>query len=291
MPTVQQRQAGRLGNEGMVRTQERELRRFRSFYLAYPQIRETLSPESLPALALPIRETVSPELGASGAPAPFPALLPQQGVQTSMPGQKLLECLSFSHFAELLNIGDPLQRAFYELECLRGNWSVRALQRQIGSLYFERSGLSLDKDKLSVMAHTAAELAQPRLAIRDPYVFEFLGLKPSETVAESDLEQAMLANLQEFLLELGHGFCLEARQKSILIGQTRGFVDQPAGRPAAVHWQRPRPCGICAVWHEQPAVCVQIPARTAQQRVAPTVFGQQAERSQRRNLTTSFSAT
>lgn len=195
--------AERLGNKGMVRTQERELRRFRSFYLAYPQIRETLSPESLPALALPIRETVSPEL----------------------PGQKLLECLSFSHFAELLNIGDPLQRAFYELECLRGNWSVRALQRQISSLYFERSGLSLDKDKLSAMAHTAAEQAQPRLAIRDPYVFEFLGLKPSETVAESDLEQAMLANLQEFLLELGHGFCLEARQKSILIGQTRGFVD------------------------------------------------------------------
>lgn len=125
MRTVPQRQAERLGNEGMVRTQERELRRFRSFYLAYPQIRETLSPESLSALALPIRETVSPEL----------------------PGQKLLECLSFSHFAELLNIGDPLQRAFYELECLRGNWSVRALQRQISSLYFERSGLTQQAER------------------------------------------------------------------------------------------------------------------------------------------------
>jgi predicted nuclease of restriction endonuclease-like (RecB) superfamily len=157
----------------------------------------------LPALASPIRETTSPEL----------------------PGQKLLECLSFSHFAELLNIDDPLQRAFYELECLRGNWSVRALQRQISSLYFERSGLSTDKNRLSAMAHTAAERAQPQLVIRDPYVFEFLGLTPSEAMIETDLEQAMLANLQEFLLELGHGFCLEARQKSILIGQTRGFVD------------------------------------------------------------------
>jgi predicted nuclease of restriction endonuclease-like (RecB) superfamily len=166
--------AERLGNEKMTRTQERELRRYRSFYLA---------------------------------------------------AHKLLERLSFSHFAELLAIDDPLQRAFYELECIRGNWSVRALKRQISSLYFERSGLSLDQDKLSTLAHAAAEKAEPRLAIRDPYIFEFLGLKPSEVVLESDLESAMLANLQEFLLELGHGFCLEARQKSILIGQTRGFVD------------------------------------------------------------------
>lgn len=215
------RLAERLGNEKMARTQERELRRYRAFYLAYPQIRESVSPESGPALALVIRESASPEFSASAAGATLPSLLPHSGV----PGQKLLERLSFSHFAELLTIEDPLKRVFYEIECIRGNWSVRALKRQISSLYFERSGLSLDKDKLSAMAHAAAEQAEPRLAIRDPYIFEFLGLKSSEAVAESDLEQAMLANLQEFLLELGHGFCLEARQKSILIGQTRGFVD------------------------------------------------------------------
>ncbi|CAN5190487.1 PDDEXK nuclease domain-containing protein [soil metagenome] len=213
--------AERLGNEKMTRTQERELRRYRAFYLAYPQIRESLSPESAPALALVIRESTSPESGARMAGAALPSALPQSGVAA----QKLLERLSFSHFAELLAIDDPLQRAFYELECIRGNWSVRALKRQISSLYFERSGLSLDKNKLSTMAHAAAEKAEPRLAIRDPYIFEFLGLKSSEVVLESDLESAMLANLQEFLLELGHGFCLEARQKSILIGQTRGFVD------------------------------------------------------------------
>ena len=213
--------AERLGNEKMVRTQERELRRYRAFYVAYPQIRESVSPESGAASAWAIRESASPEFGALLAGATLPSLLPRSGV----PGQTLLERLSFSHFAELLAIEDPLQRAFYELECIRGNWSVRALKRQISSLYFERSGLSLDKDKRSVMAHAAAEQIEPRLAIRDPYIFEFLGLKPSEAVAESDLEQAMLANLQEFLLELGHGFCLEARQKSMLIGQTRGFVD------------------------------------------------------------------
>jgi predicted nuclease of restriction endonuclease-like (RecB) superfamily len=133
--------------------------------------------------------------------------------------------LSFTHLAEIIALPDEFQRRFYEIECIRGNWSVRALKRQISSLYFERSGLSLDKDKLSTMAHAAADKAEPRLAIRDPYIFDFLGLKSSEVVLEADLESAMLANLQEFLLELGHGFCLEARQKSILIGQTRGFVD------------------------------------------------------------------
>ena len=219
------RLAVQLQSQHMVRTQERELRRYRAFYVAYPQIRESLSPESLPTLApvlaLNIREPASPVSGTPLAATGLPVLQPAPGVAA----HKLLAHFSFSHFAELLAIDDPLQRAFYEVECLRGNWSVRALKRQISSLYFERSGLSLDKNKLSAMAHAAAEQTEPRLAIRDPYVFEFLGLKSSEAVAESDLEQAMLANLQEFLLELGHGFCLEARQKSIVIGQTRGFVD------------------------------------------------------------------
>jgi predicted nuclease of restriction endonuclease-like (RecB) superfamily len=92
----------------------------------------------------------------------------RETVSPALTGQKLLECLSFSHFAELLNIENPTQRAFYELECVRGNWSVRALQRQINSLYFERSGLSTDKNKLSAMAHTAAEQAQPQLASSIP---------------------------------------------------------------------------------------------------------------------------
>ena len=75
------------------------------------------------------------------------------------------------------------------------------------------------------MVKAGAESAEPKLAIRDPYVFEFLGLKAQEAVEESDLEAALVARLREFLLELGHGFCLEAQQKSIVIGKTRGFVD------------------------------------------------------------------
>lgn len=152
-----------------------------------------------------IRESLSPELGA-----PLPVLISR---------------LSFSHIAELITIEDPLKRAFYEIECIRGNWSVRALRRQMATLYFERSGLSKDKEKLAAMVKKGVETAEPKLAIRDPYIFEFLGLRAKDAVAESDLEAALVENLREFLLELGHGFCLEAQQKSIVIGKTRGFVD------------------------------------------------------------------
>ena len=137
----------------------------------------------------------------------------------------LVERLSFTHLEQLITIEDPLKRAFYEIECIRGNWSVRALRRQMATLYFERSGLSKDKEKLAAMVQKGVETAEPKLAIRDPYIFEFLGLRAKDAVAESDLEAALVENLREFLLELGHGFCLEAQQKSIVIGKTRGFVD------------------------------------------------------------------
>lgn len=137
----------------------------------------------------------------------------------------LVERLSFTHLVELVAIDDPLKRAFYEIECMRGNWSVRELRRQIVTLYFERSGLSRDKKKLAAMVKAGAETPELKLAIRDPYIFEFLGLKAKDAVEESDLEAALVANLRDFLLELGHGFCLEAQQKTILIGNTRGFVD------------------------------------------------------------------
>ncbi len=140
-------------------------------------------------------------------------------------GSLLIERLSFTHLEQLIPIEDPLKRAFYEIECIRGNWSVRDLKRQIATLYFERSGLSKDKEKLAAMVQAGVETAEPRLAIRDPYIFEFLGLRAKDAVAETDLEAALVEHLREFLLELGHGFCLEAQQKSIVIGKTRGFVD------------------------------------------------------------------
>lgn len=195
-----------LQQKNMPRSDERELRRFRQLYLVYPQIRDSVSPELTGPLCLPEkRDSVSPESGLAAS--------------------LLLNHLSFTHFRLLLEIDDPLKRAFYEVECIRGNWSVRELKRQIASLYFERSGLSRDKVKLAELAHSAAEHTEPKLAIRDPYVFEFLGLRPQEVLPESDLEAALLAKLEAFLLELGHGFCFEARQKRLPIGGATFFVD------------------------------------------------------------------
>jgi predicted nuclease of restriction endonuclease-like (RecB) superfamily len=101
----------------------------------------------------------------------------------------------------------------------------RELKRQIASLYFERSGLSKNKKKLAELVQSGAEAAEPKLAIRDPYIFEFLGLKPQEVMSESALEDSLLDKLQSFLLEMGHGFCFESRQKRILIGNDYFFID------------------------------------------------------------------
>jgi predicted nuclease of restriction endonuclease-like (RecB) superfamily len=208
--TLIERLSERLMVAGVSRAEARELRRYRQFYLSYPQIRETLTPELGVAL-LPQtnfgnnRESPTPGFGVAAG--------------------DVLSRLSFSHIVELLQCDDTTKRAFYELECIRGNWSVRELKRQIASLYYERSGLSTDKAKLAALAQEDAERAEPTLAIRDPYVFEFLGLKPQEVMSESHLEDQLLNKLHDFLLELGHGFCFEARQKRILIGDSHNFVD------------------------------------------------------------------
>ncbi len=209
--------AERLAAAGLKRVETRELRRFRLFYTVYPRIRETVTPELL---------------SRSGASALQPLLnfAPLEKRETLSPesplGQSdLFQRLSFSHLAELFELPDETQRRFYEIECIRGNWSVRELRRQIASLYFERSGLSKDKAKLSRLAHAAAETMLPAQIIRDPYIFDFLGIRSQDTMGESDLEDALLDRLQEFLLEMGHGFCFEARQKRILIGNEHFFVD------------------------------------------------------------------
>lgn len=203
------RLAESLKEKGISRCDRRELYRYRQFYLVYPQIVEALPPQWKDRLALPGQATT----GESLPP------------QLRADGQTLITRLSFTHLAELIAIGDDTQRAFYESECLRGNWSVRELKRQIASLYYERSGLSHDKAALSELAQQRVEQTEAKLAIRDPYIFEFLGLKSAEVMSESHLEDQLLDKLQNFLLELGHGFCFEARQKRILIGDSHGFVD------------------------------------------------------------------
>lgn len=188
----------------------RQLYRYLRFYRLYPQIVGTLSPQFAALQPPPIGQ--EQKVGTPSPPSGSDAL-------------QLLTRLSYSHIEELVDMDNPLQRAFYETESLRGNWSVRELKRQIASQYYQRSHLSTDKAALAQLAQAKAETAASRQIIRDPYVFEFLGLKPREVMSESHLEDALLDKLQDFLLELGYGFCFEARQKRLLIGGEHFFVD------------------------------------------------------------------
>ena len=210
----------RLAAHGLPQVTPRELRRYRQLYQVYPRIWQSVTAKSLEA---------------SGFTAMLPlAHLPLSSIRESLTAEsqngetvspELIHRLSFTHLTELIQLPDDTQRRFYELECIRGNWSVRELRRQIDSLYYQRSGLSKNKAKLSAKAHAKAETLQPAQIIRDPYVFEFLGLRAQDAMGESDLEDALLDRLQEFLLEMGHGFCFEARQKRLLIGDEHFFVD------------------------------------------------------------------
>jgi predicted nuclease of restriction endonuclease-like (RecB) superfamily len=200
----------------------------RLHYLAYPQICQTASDNfSWVSILGELHPQIPQSLPAeSSEPIPLTLSVESARPDFALPAATLLQKLSFSHFVELLRIADPLQRAFYEIECVKGGWSVRELKRQVGSLLFERLGLSTDQDKLLRLTH-ASDAPAPTAAdvIKDPYVFEFLGLQPKEVLREHDLETALLDHLQEFLLELGLGFCFEDRQKKIRIGQRDYFID------------------------------------------------------------------
>jgi predicted nuclease of restriction endonuclease-like (RecB) superfamily len=196
------------------------LERMRLLYLHYPQLRAHISatmtrklpsssglPQSLPISATPSRK--------SGATDPAP-----------ISGERLLQ-FSWSHLVELVRLDEPWKRAFYENECLTGNWSVRQLQRQIGSMLYERTGLSTEKQAVIEAARAQSTEAPVTIAdlIRDPYVLEFTGLAERPQYRESELESALLDHLQSFLLELGAGFCFEARQKRITVGNEHDYID------------------------------------------------------------------
>ena len=132
---------------------------------------------------------------------------------------KLFNRLNFSSLLYLTSIEDPLKRAFYEQEAIRGCWTVKELDRQVSSLYFERMGLS--KDKLAMQKLTMKDSRQlsPRDILHNPVTLEFLGLQSQDVFTETKLETAILNHIQQFLLEMGRGFCFEARQKRILVDQ------------------------------------------------------------------------
>ena len=185
------------------------LEAFRQFYLLYPQlISETVSRQSKGAV---ISETLSRK-SILQAPAAW------------QPGE-LHPSLSWSHYRALLRVGRQQARDFYEIETAKNAWSVRELSRQATSLLFDRLAKSRDKAGLLALATRGQELSQPIDVLRDPVVMEFLGLPESHRLVESQLEQALIGNLQHFLLELGKGFAFVARQERITVDGDHFYID------------------------------------------------------------------
>jgi len=142
--------------------------------------------------------------------------------------QTLSGKLSWSHYCELLSISDEKKRSFYEKETVSANWSVRELKRQIKTSLFERLLLSSgdeNKEKVLDLALKGNEIATPSDVIKDPYVFEFLGLPEEKPIMESDLEKALITHIEKFLLELGKGFMYVGSQQRVTLGNTHYYVD------------------------------------------------------------------
>ena len=186
------------------------LEAFRQFYIDYPQL---------------ISETVSRKLGHAG-PVDGNSDTPSRNSADPdwVPGV-LHAGLSWSHYRALLRIGRSEARAFYEIEAIRNAWSVRELSRQTASLLYDRLAKSKDKKGLMRLATQGHEVLQPVDALKDPVVMEFLGLPASSKLVESRLEQALVSNLQTFLLELGRGFAFVSRQERITVDGDHFYID------------------------------------------------------------------
>ena len=207
----------------------------RNFYGLYPQMGGLFVPNE-------IYSTLSNKLGTDNsfiselADSKTNAICATASHKLQTSPEMIVSRLSFSHIREIMSVDDPLARYFYEQECIKCTWSVRELRRQISTNLYFRAGISANPEKMlllpSVQGHDSAALQ-----IRQPFTFEFLGLKAQETVDEHNLEDALISHLQEFILELGKGFCFEARQKRIII-------DDEYYYPDLVFYNRILHCGV-----------------------------------------------
>ena len=174
----------------------------RQFYLKYPQIGSTVS-NQFNLIDYKKSSTLSHKFETDS--------------------ELLLNRLSFSHIREIMPIEDSLERYFYETECIRNTWSVRELRHQIVTNLYIRAGISKKPEKL--LDQYKDNKSSLPLTIKDPFVFDFLGLDTKDIVTESNLEEALINHLQDFLIELGKGFCFEARQKRIIIDDRYYYAD------------------------------------------------------------------
>lgn len=203
---------------------ERRFREFRRLYIVYPQLGSEVA-KYLVSLPIGFRNLLNnsvKEIRQTSAKSQIPAIRRTSAELVvaedwMLPAEMLFNRISYSNLSLISQIDDPVKRSFYEIENINGCWSNRELDRQISSSYFERSGLSKNKAALSAMVKQEALKLTPVDILHEPVTLEFLGFKSKETWTESDLEEAIINHMQEFLLEMGNGFCFEARQKRILI--------------------------------------------------------------------------
>lgn len=195
----------------------------RNFYNLYPQLGGLFVPNEIYSTLSNKSESRIPLMDKS-TDAQTNTICATVSHKFQTPPEMIVSRLSFSHIREIMSVDDPLARYFYEQECIKCTWSVRELRRQISTNLYFRAGISGNPEKMlsqsSVQGHDSAALQ-----IRQPFTFEFLGLKAQEIVDEHDLEDALISHLQEFILELGKGFCFEARQKRIIIDDEYYYPD------------------------------------------------------------------
>ena len=199
------------------------LKNARNFYLLYPQMVDNFVFLNVPLSnceGIPKSPTVSDFLSTKLEKEKSSTVLDQ--LKTS--GKLIIAKLSFSHIVEIMAVDDSLARYFYEQECIKCTWSVRELRRQISTNLYVRAGISTNPEKMMSLP-TMKGHDSNALQIREPFTFEFLGLKAQEVVTEHDIEEALISHLQEFLLELGKGFCFESRQKRIVIDDEYYYPD------------------------------------------------------------------
>ena len=205
---------------------------FRRLYQGYPEL---LARQKIDAVRQ-ISDTVPRKPTDTGADADI-ALTAHSGHGISVaeigyavrsqfwkPGQ-LHPNLSWTHYRTLLRVDTPEVRSFYEIEAIKNNWSARELERQICSLLYERLALSRDKKGLMRLATKGHEVQKPTDIFKDPVVMEFLGLPESSKLVETDLETALINNLQSFLLELGKGFAFVVRQERLTLDGDHFYID------------------------------------------------------------------
>ena len=224
---------------------ELTLKLCRQFYLSFPELsapaigyaaRSQLSAANVTApIVYALRKQSGPKEDAPPISyavrnqLPSTMLVPQiieaaRATAEWQPGQ-LHPGLSWTHYRALMRVSNLQARAFYEIESIQQNWKARELERQINSLLFERLAKSRDKKGVMALATKGQEIQKPADVFKDPLVIEFLGLPESHRLVETKVEEALISNLQQFLLELGKGFAFVARQERLTLEGDHFYVD------------------------------------------------------------------